>query len=94
MITSSLLNEQELSLIVRYSVEDDEKMNEAVVDAFIAAGVSPFDRPTYLADWINPDIFEDLEWSSDRPLYLCTRIWNHQVMMTPEEIRIYTFPVR
>lgn len=87
-----LLNEGDLSLIVRYSLESDEGMAEAIVNAFLAAGVDVYDRPTQVVDWVNADIFERLEWRSDRPLYVCTRIWDHGVVMTPEEIRIYRDP--
>ena len=83
-------DEEELSLIVRQSIDSDEEMGEAVVDAFLAAGVDVYERPTTLAEWIDPDVFETLQWSSGRPLYLCTQIWDHQVVMTPEEVRIYT----
>lgn len=86
------LNEGDLSLLVRYSLESDEELAEAVVSAFMAAGVDVHREPTTLVDWINADIFEHLRWTSDRPLYLCTRIWDHGVVMTAEEVRIYRGP--
>lgn len=46
-------------------------------------------RPTRLVDWINPDVFDTLQWSSNRPLYLSTQIWDHRVVITAKEIRIY-----
>lgn len=92
MSTLPLVNEGELSLVVRYLRESNEEMAEAVVNAFLATEVDVYDRPTRLVDWINADVFENLEWSSDRPLYLCTRIWGHAVVMTPEEVRIYRSP--
>lgn len=84
-----LLNEGELDLVVAYSRECDEEMIEAVVNAFHTADVDVFDEPTTLADWVDPAVFEDLCWSSDRLLYFCVRIWSHQVVLTPEEVRIY-----
>lgn len=89
MDTLPLLNEGDMSLLVRYSLEGDEEMTEAVVSAFLAADVDVYERSTQLVDWINAEVFENLEWTSDRPLYLCTRIWDHRVVMTPEEVRIY-----
>lgn len=83
------LNERELSLLVRYSLDSDEEMAAAVVSAFSAAGVDVHMKPTTLVDWINAEVFEHLQWTSDRPLYLCTRIWDHGVVMTAEEVRIY-----
>lgn len=87
-----LLNEGNLSLIVRYSLDTEEEMGEAVVNAFLAAGLDVYDCPTTLVDWIDAEVFESLEWSSGRPMYLCTRIWGRRVVMTPEEVRIYTSP--
>lgn len=92
MATSPELNERDLTLVVRYSLDSDEEMAEAVVEAFIAAGIDVYDKPTQLVDWINADVFEHLHWSADRPLYLSTRIWSHRVMMTAEEVRIYRSP--
>lgn len=48
-----------------------------------------FDRPIQLVDWVNVDVFEAIQWTSDRPVYLSTRIWDHQVVITAEEVRIY-----
>jgi hypothetical protein len=70
------LNERDLSLIIRYPLDSDEEMVEAVVEAFLAAGVEVYNKPTQLVDWINTDVFEQLQWASDRPLYLSTRIWD------------------
>ena len=83
------LDEEELSLLVRQSIGSEEEIGEAVVDAFVAVGVDVYERPTTLAEWIDPDVFETLQWSSGRPLYLCTQIWDHRVVITPEEVRIY-----
>lgn len=86
------LNERDLSLLVRYSLESDEEMAEGVVNAFLAAGLDVYNQDTALVDWINPEVFEHCQWRSDQPLYLCTRIWNHGVVLTAEEIRIYRGP--
>jgi|GEM_PF-2840560 len=89
MVVLPLLDEEELPLVVAYSRSSDEQMDEAVVNAFLAANIDVFDRPTTLVDWVNTDVFEDLQWSSGHHLYLCTLIWSRQVVITPEEIRIY-----
>lgn len=83
------LTEGDVALIVSYSRESGEEMSEAVVNAFDAAGVDIFDRPSTLSDWVESEMFETVEWSSDRPLSVCTRIWDHMVLLTPEEVRIY-----
>lgn len=84
-----LFNEGDLSLDVRYSLESGEEMGEAVVGAFEAAGLDICNRPTQLVDWIEADVFESIDWTSDRRLYVSARIWDRQVVMTPEEVRIY-----
>lgn len=85
-----LLNEDDLCLLVAYSYSGGEELSEAIVDAFLAANIDVYEKPTQLVDWINADVLTDLQWSSDRPLYLSTRIWGHQVVLTAEEVRIYT----
>ena len=87
------LNEDDLDLLVSYSIEPVEEIGEAIVNAFLALNIDVFDKPTQLNDWINTDAFDDLSWSSERPLYLSTRIWDHQVVITGDEIRLYTDPV-
>jgi hypothetical protein len=66
-------------LVVRYSLDSEETMSEAVVNAFLAVGVDVHDRPTRLVDWVSAEAFESFEWTSDRPLSLCTRVWDHRV---------------
>lgn len=90
MVALPLLNEDNMDLLVRYSLSREEEMAEALVNAYHAANIDVFEKPTTISDWINPDALTALQWSSDRPIYLSTRIWDHQVVITAEEIRIYT----
>ncbi|RAW47081.1 hypothetical protein DQW50_01500 [Halorubrum sp. 48-1-W] len=60
-----------------------------MVRAFDAVGVDVSERPTQLIDWIHADTLTIIRWSVDWPVYLSTRIWNHRVVVTAEEIRIY-----
>jgi hypothetical protein len=84
------LNEGDLNLLVSYSLGSEEEISGAVINAFQSANVDVFDKPTQLVDWINPDVFEAIQWTSDRPVYLSTCIWDHQVVITAEQVRIYT----
>ncbi|AGN01590.1 hypothetical protein L593_08225 [Salinarchaeum sp. Harcht-Bsk1] len=72
-----------------YSLGSDEEMAEAVINAFHAANIDVFDKPTELDDWVSTDIFETLHWT-DRPVFLSTRIWDQRVVLCAEEVRIYT----
>ncbi len=85
-----LLNEDDMDLLVAYSISSDEEMCESIINAFHAANVDVFEKPTQIVDWVNTDVFNALQWSSDRPILLSTRIWNHHVVITAEEVRIYT----
>mgnify|MGYP005858184697 CR=1 FL=1 len=87
-----LLNENDLHLLVAYSISSKEEMSEAIVNAFHAANIDVFEKPTQLFDWIDPDVFDALQWTPDGPLYLSTRIWDHQVVLTAKKVRIYTQP--
>jgi hypothetical protein len=90
MVPLPHLNEEELNLLVSYSLSSGEEMSEAVVNAFLAANIHVFEKPTQLVDWVDPAVFDAIQWTSDRPLYLSTRIWDHQVVITAEQVRIYT----
>ena len=90
METKPSFDAEGLDLLVRYSLDNDESMTEAVVNAFLAANVDVFDKSNQLADWIKPGVLENIRWSSDRPLHLWTRIWDHVVVITPEEVSIYS----
>lgn len=83
------LNEAELDLLVSYSLGSGEEMSDAIVNAFHAANIDVFEKPTTLVDWVNADLFEALEWDSGHPTHLSTRIWDHRVVITAEEVRIY-----
>lgn len=83
------LNEGDLNLLVSYSISSDEQLTEAVVNAFQAANIDVYGQPTFLIDWMNPDVFESIQWTSGAPVYFSTRIWDHRVVITAEEVRIY-----
>lgn len=85
-------NEEELGLVVAYARGTGEEMDQAIVKAFLAANIEVMEKPTTLVDWINTDVLDEIQWSSGRPLYLCTQIWDHQVVITAEEIRVYSPP--
>lgn len=84
------LNEGELELLVAYSPSSDEEMTVAIVNAFEAAHIDVFERSTRLVDWVDADVFDALQSNSDRPQYVCTNIWDHQVVITADEVRIYS----
>ena len=83
------IDEFENDLLVSYSISSDEEMSEAIVNAFHTANIDVFKKPTTINDWIDPDVFETLQWT-DSPVYLSTRIWDHRVSMTAERVRIHT----
>jgi len=85
-----LLNEKEFDLLVDYSISSGEEMSEAIINAFHAANIDVFEKSTQLNDWVDADVFESIHWTADRPLYLSTRIWDRRVVITSEEVRIYT----
>jgi hypothetical protein len=84
------LNEDEFDLLVSYSLGPEEPLDEAIVNAFHAAQIDVFERSTQLVDWINADVFEAIRWDTDRPLFLYTRVWDHQVVISAEDVWIYT----
>lgn len=84
------LNERQFDLLVSYSISSGEEMHEAVVNAFLAANIEVYEKPTQLVDWVAADVLEVLESNPDRPINISTRIWDHRVVLSPEEVCIYT----
>lgn len=76
-------------LLLVYAVDDTEQLTDAIVDAFLAGNVDVFDKPTCLSDWVDPGVFRYVERSGDRELELTTRIWDHTVLVSADEVRIY-----
>lgn len=77
-------------VLVTYSVGSEESIPIAITGAFRAIGASPSDRETVVEDWIDGDAIERLCRASDRHLRVSTVIWDHPVIITPEEIQILT----
>lgn len=92
MVPLPRLNEAELDLLVSYPIGDEESVCGAVVDAFLAANVDVFDRSSSIEQWIDTDALEGFDWRAGDPLYVSTAIWNHGVVVTSDEVRIYSEP--
>ncbi|MFW6153365.1 MAG: hypothetical protein ACOC42_03300 [Halobacteriota archaeon] len=82
------INENDLDLVVSYSVGEEETVLEAVINAFQSANIEVAEESTRLHDWVNTDAVRSFHWT-DRPLYVSTRIWDKRVVITAENVRIY-----
>ena len=89
MVPLPQLNEEELSLLVSHTIGADETVSEAIVGAFSEANVNVFAEETTLEEWIDTDGLEEFDWDSHRPFYVSSPVWDHQVVVTPDEVRIY-----
>lgn len=89
MAVDPLLLERDLDLLVRYSIDSGETVSEAIVCAFAILGVDVFERETRLQDWVDVGALEGFAWESARALYVSTQIWDHQVVVTADDVRIY-----
>lgn len=79
-------------LVVAHAIESGQSLHEAIVEAFLLAGMDVYSEPTQIADWVEPDVLEQLDFT-DRQTYLGTRIWDHHILITGNQVRIYeTFP--
>lgn len=75
-------------LVVAHGIESDESLTEAIIEAFLLAGLDVYSEPTQVADWVEPDVLEGLDFDAPQT-YLGTRIWDHHILITGEEVRIY-----
>lgn len=84
------LNEGELGLLASCSIDGDEGVQQAIVRAFSAANVDVSERDATLEEWIDTDALRGFDWSADRPLFVSAPMWGHQVVVTPERVRVYS----
>lgn len=75
-------------LLVSHDIESDKSLHEAIVEAFLLAGMDVYSEPTQIADWLEPDVLKRLDFT-DPHTYVGTRIWDHHVLITGEEVRVY-----
>jgi hypothetical protein len=95
MVPIPHLNERDLGLVVAHSIGTDESVDRAVVAAFLEVNIDVFERETTLEEWVDTDALGAFDWCSGRPFYVSTPVWGYQVVVTPDEVRIYPeTPVR
>lgn len=87
-MTLPRLSEQQPPLVT-YQIEDGETVYEAITEAFGAIGVDVYEQKTTIEDWIKKDLFDLSIHDSEAPWRVSTIIWDHPIVITPGEIRIY-----
>jgi hypothetical protein len=61
------LNEGDLDRLVSLDQDPEQEISEAIVEAFGAAQIDVFAKPTVLYDWIDPDLVEELVETAPPP---------------------------
>lgn len=83
------LRQSDLDLLVTYSIGSEESIPVAITASFRAIGLNPTDQETVVEEWIDGDALDQLYRASGRHLRVSTNVWNHPVIITPEEIQIF-----
>lgn len=78
--------------VLTYVLDGDEEVSEGIVNAFLAADLDVYDRPTRLDDWVDVDALVDLRSSRQGPVYVSAPVWHHRVHLGPSAVRIYREP--
>lgn len=86
-MTLPRLSEQQPPLLT-YQIEDGEPIYEAITEVFGAIGVEVYEEKTTIEDWTN-GLFDLRLLNSEGPHRVSTIIWDHPIVITPDEIRIY-----
>lgn len=74
---------------LRYTLDRDERVGRALLDAFRRDGIEPEDRDTFLYDWIDVEAVDRLHRRHDPNLRVSARVWDHAVVITHDEITLY-----
>ena len=79
------------SFVISRSMGPDATVSTAVVETFLAADIDVNARETTLHDWVDPVVLDTfpLDDPSNR---LMVRLWDHAVVVTGREIRIFADP--
>lgn len=75
--------------LITYQIEDGETFFEAISEAFGAIGLDVYGQETAIADWTQDGLIDLSVLDPDGPVRVSTVIWDHPVVVTPDEIRIY-----
>lgn len=74
---------------LRYTLDRDERVSQALLDAFRRSGIEPEDRDTFLYDWINMEAVDHLYRHHDRHPRVSAIVWDHAVVITNDDITLY-----
>jgi hypothetical protein len=85
-----VLSDDDHSLLIAYSVDSHTPRTEAIVEAFLAVNIDVYQKDTTIHDWIEATALDAFSWSTNQSLQISTRIWDHTVVITSDQIRIYT----
>jgi hypothetical protein len=84
-----VLDESKLDLLVSFDLDSEVEITEGIVAAFEASQIDVFNKSTVLQDWIEPAAYRSINWNRPHPVYLSTVIWDHRVVISENQIRIY-----
>lgn len=86
-MTLPRLSEQQPPLVT-YQIEGGESVYEAITEAFGALGIDVYEENTTIDDWTS-GLFDLSMLGSEAPWRVSTIMWDHPIVITPGEIRIY-----
>jgi transcription antitermination factor NusA-like protein len=80
--------------VVTYSISPNEGVTEALLNAFYTANVDIDGGDEMLMDQIEADGLNRLIEESTQNVRVTTQLWDHTVVIRPEEVTIYNSPAR
>ena len=76
-------------LLARYSMDSEESVVQGIAMAFASLDVDPQSQETVIHDVVDTDALRQLQESSDRHVRVSMHLWDHPVVVTPEDVSIY-----
>jgi PAS domain S-box-containing protein len=93
-LTCGFNNEGGSPLLVSYTRSVDESMSTALLNAFAALTVDPYEKDETLQANVDTDALDGFAWDTATNLEVKIGIWGFTVVITPDEIQIYGDPSR
>lgn len=76
-------------ILLSYGISEDESVYEAITNAFSSIEFDPFDAETTIADWTDDCPVDSQEGDATSDCRVTTTIWDHPIVLTDEDLRIF-----
>jgi len=90
IVSETSHGQSDTDALVTYTRDTDEPMSQAILRTFCALNVDIFQKDDTLEEQIDSVALNGFDWRPDCPHRITTRLWGYRVVVSSEEVRIYS----